>query len=324
MMELQRKEIWLVRGTFLFLLAAGVAGYFDEYVIHLLIIGLIFTLLAIGQNIAFGYTGQLLLCQAAFFGIAAYGSALFVERLGISVWMAFPVATLTTAAFGALVGLIASRTSGHYFAMFTMSISIIFHQLVLNWDSLTHGALGLRDIPRPSNLSLLSFQLAFDNKRTFLLLCLLIVWISTEGLKIFRASRAGRMLIAVREDEIAAKSLGIKTTQVKVLAMTLAAALAGIAGPLYAHYRQLISPEDFTVFQSVLILLMIIMGGSGSLAGPLIGAMVVTLLPEYLRPVADYRWIVFGTALIICVTFLPGGISGGLQTAGRRILKWKK
>src|SRR5919206_227424 len=115
MTDLRKKEIWLVRGAFSFLLVAGVAGYFDEYVIHLLIIGLIFTLLTIGQNIAFGYTGQLLLCQAAFFGIAAYGSALLVQRLGISVWIAFPVATFSTAAFGALVGLVASRTSGHYF-----------------------------------------------------------------------------------------------------------------------------------------------------------------------------------------------------------------
>jgi len=323
-MELHTKELWLVRGAFLFLLAGGAVGYFDEYMIHLLIIGLIFTLLAIGQNIAFGYTGQLLLCQGAFFGIAAYSSALLVERLGMSVWVAFPMATLGTAAFGTFVGLVASRTSGHYFAMFTMSISIIFHQLILNWDSLTHGALGLRDIPRPGNLSLFSLQLAFDNKQTFLFLCALIACVSTESINIFRGSRAGRMLMAVREDETAAKSLGVKTTQVKVIAMTLAATFAGIAGPLYAHYRQLISPEDFTVFQSVLILLMIIMGGSGSIAGPLIGAMVVTLLPEYLRPVADYRWLVFGTALILCVTFLPRGISGGLQTVAQRALKWKK
>jgi branched-chain amino acid transport system permease protein len=324
MMELHTKELWLVRVVFLFLLVGGVVRYFDEYMIHLLVIGLIFTLLAIGQNIAFGYTGQLLLCQGAFFGIAAYSSALLVERLGVSVWVAFPVAILVTAAFGACVGLVASRTSGHYFAMFTMSISIIFHQLVLNWDSLTHGALGLRDIPRPNNLSLFSLQLAFDSKQTFLVLCALIAWVSSEGINIFRSSRAGRMLLAIREDEIAARSLGIKTTQVKVIAMTLAAALAGVSGPLYAHYRQLISPEDFTVFQSVLILLMVIIGGSGSILGPLLGAMVVTLLPEYLRPVADYRWIVFGATLIIFITFLPSGIKGGIQTVALRVLKWKQ
>jgi branched-chain amino acid transport system permease protein len=313
-------ESWLLRGILLSLVVAGGSGLFDQYTMHLVTLTLLFTILALGQDIAFGDAGLLLLCQAAFFGLSAYGSALLVERAHLSFWMAFPVAILGTGAVGALVGWVTSRTAGHYLAMFTLSISVIFQQLVLNWTSLTGGASGLTRITRPQELSFAGLQLNFENNRTYLVLSAVVLLLVAELIRILRRSSLGRMLLAIREDEVAARSLGVRASRVKVVAVTIAAILAGVAGPLYAHYQRLISPEDFSVFQSVSVLLMVVLGGSGSMIGPLLGATLVILLPEYLRAVQDFRWVVFGSVLILCMIFLPSGIRGGIIKLGRKML----
>lgn len=313
-------ESWLLRGILLSLIVAGGSGLFDQYTMHLVTITLLFTILALGQDIAFGDAGLLLLCQGAFFGLSAYGSALLVERVHLSFWMAFPAVILGTGAMGALVGWMTSRTAGHYLAMFTLSISIIFQQLVLNWTSLTGGASGLTHIPRPRELSFAGLQLNFENNRTYLVLCAVVLLLVVESIRILRKSSLGRVFLAVREDEVAARSLGVRASQVKVAAITIGTILAGVAGPLYAHYQRLISPEDFSVFQSVSVLLMVVLGGSGSLIGPLLGATLVILLPEYLRAVQDFRWVVFGSVLILCMIFLPTGIRGGMIKLGRKVL----
>jgi branched-chain amino acid transport system permease protein len=312
-------ETWVFRGIILTLIVASGAGLLDEYTLHLLTIASLFTILAFGQDVAFGDAGILLLCQGAFFGLSAYCSALMVERLHLAFWTSFPIVVLGTGAVGAFVGWITSRIAGHYLAMFTMGISVIFQQLVLNWTSLTGGASGLSTISRPQSLSLFGLQLSFENNRTYLVLCAVLLLFVVESIRLLRKSRLGKLFLAIREDEVAARSLGIKASQVKVVAMMIAASLAGVSGPLYAHYQRLISPEDFSVFQSVSILLMVILGGSGSLIGPLIGATLVILLPEYLRPVENFRWIVFGSVLILCIIFLPGGIREGIIKLARKL-----
>jgi branched-chain amino acid transport system permease protein len=312
-------ESWVVRGIILTLIVAGGAGLFDEYTQHLLIITSVFTVLAYGQDIVFGDAGILFLCQAAFFGLAAYCSALLVERVQLTFWMSFPIVIIGTGAVGAFVGWVTSRTAGHYLAMFTMGISVIFQQLVLNWTSLTGGASGLTNISRPQSISLAGFRLGFENNRTYLVLCAVFLLVVVESIGLLRKSSLGKLFLAIREDEVAARSLGIKASQVRVVAIMIAASLAGVAGPLYVHYQRLISPEDFSVFQSVSILLMVILGGSGSLIGPLVGATLVILLPEYLRPVQNFRWIVFGSVLIVCIIFLPGGLREGIIRLGRKL-----
>src|SRR5437763_4852454 len=317
--EVDRIELWGFRIAMMVLVVAALTGVFDEYAMHLLFVALILTLLSNGLNIAFGNSGQLLLCQAAFFGFAAYTSSLLVIRLGFTLWLAVPIAFVATVALGLLIGWVASRTAGHYFAMFTLSVSIVFHQIVLNWESITQGALGLRSIPPFEGFSVFGIALSFEKKLAYLLSCVLVVWVSTELIGVLRNSRLGRQFVAIREDEVAAASLGIKTARLKILAVVFSAAAAGIAGPLYAHYRQLISPTDFSVFQSVIVLLIVIVGGSNSISGPLIGAFVVTLLPELLRTAADLRWVAFGAALIVCALFLPGGIAKGLRGTYARL-----
>jgi branched-chain amino acid transport system permease protein len=305
-------DIWLLRFVLVALPLAATLGLFDEYTARLIVLTLIFSLLAAGLNVAFGEAGQLLLCQAAFFGVAGYSSALLVQRAGLSFWVALPLSAVATAAFGAAVGWVSSRTSGHYLAMFTMSISIIFHQVALNWVSITNGASGLRNIPRPESFALGIYQINFENNSSYLIICSLITLGAAEALRFLRASMMGRLFLAVREDELAARSLGIRSSRVKLVAITWAALLAGLAGPLYTHSQRLIAPDDFTVFQSVMILLMVILGGSSSLAGPFVGATLLVFLPEHLRAVADYRWITFGVVLIVCMIYLPDGIRGAV------------
>lgn len=315
-------ESWLLRGTLLSVIIAGSSGLFDQYTMHLVTITLLFAILALGQDIAFGDAGLLLLCQGAFFGLAAYGSALLVERVHLSFWMSFPVVVIGTGAAGALVGWVTARTAGHYLAMFTLSITVIFQQLALNWTSLTGGASGFTHISRPQALSFAGSQLSFENNRIYLVLTSVVLLLAFELIRLLRQSSLGRLFLAVREDEVAARSLGIRSSRIKVAAVTIAAFLAGIAGPLYAHYQRLISPDDFSVFQSVSILLMVVLGGSRSLVGPLLGAILVILLPEYLRIVQDFRWVLFGSVLILCMIYLPGGIRGGIIKLGRKVFSF--
>jgi branched-chain amino acid transport system permease protein len=321
--KIDQSESWAFRIAMLLLAVTGLLGVMNDYALHLIIVALILAILCNGLNVAFGSTGQLLLCQAAFFGFGAYVSSLLVMRAHFSVWLAWPVAWAATVVLGLLTGLIASRTVGHYFAMFTMSLAIVFHQIVINWESVTQGALGLRGIRHLETLSALGLEISFERKSSYFVLCVLLVWLSTELVGVLRRTRIGRQLAAIREDEVAAASLGIRTSRLKVLAVALSAAAAGVAGPLYAHYRELISPSDFSVFQSVVALLIVIIGGSNTISGPLIGAFVVTFLPELLRPVADFRWVLFGGALIVCALFFPGGISGAIRGFCLNVERWK-
>lgn len=319
----QEIELWIIRGALVLTVGVCTLGFFDAYTVHLLILTLIFSILAFGQDVVFGLAGQLLLCEAAFFGIAGYGSALIELRLHLPVLSACLLAALATTACGFLIGMIASRTSGHYLALVTLSVNVIFHEIALNWVSLTNGALGLGNIPRLSVLRVGSLEVNPENDRIYLAICAAVVLGLVEALYRLRRSRLGMLLMAVREDELAAGALGINSAQVKTVAVTLAAVFASVAGPLYAHYQRLISPEDFTVFQSVSILLMVILGGSGSIGGPLLGALVVILLPEYLRAVENFRWVGFGAALVLCTVFFPSGIQGAVMSMGRAVA-WSK
>src|ERR1039458_6301130 len=259
-----KTELWCIRCTALLVIAASAFGMLDEYTLRLATVSAIFVLLAFGQDVACGCAGQLLLCQAAFFGFSAYASVLLVQRVDLPVWAAFMVAVLATVVFGAVIGRIASRTSGHYAAMVTISVSVIFQQVVLNWSFVTNGAAGLGNIRR-LHLAL-SHHLfwSLDQNSTYLGFCTLVVAAAAEFLYLLHHSRLGALFLAIREDERAAESLGIRADKVKTAAFGLAALFAGLAGPLYAGNQRIISPEDFGLFQSILILLMVILGGKGT------------------------------------------------------------
>jgi branched-chain amino acid transport system permease protein len=287
----------------------------NEYTIHLLTLCSIFGMLAIAQDVAFGRSGQLLICIGAFFAVGAYTSALLALKIGAPFSLCILSATLLASLAGYGIGLAATRVSGHYLAILSIAFSVIVHQVLLNWDSLTNGALGLNNIPRPSSF----LSIDFSSKSTFFIICVLVLLSIASTIHLLSHTRLGTGFSAIREDELAAQSVGISTRKVKVSAIVISSAIAGIAGSLYAHYQGLIAPEDFALSQSINPLMMVILGGANTIVGPMLGAVLVVLLPEYLRVLADYRLVIFGICIILFTTVLPRGLWGLIQSIYARV-----
>lgn len=307
-------------GAFVFSLLLALVV--DEYTLHLLILCCLFGMLALAQDVVFGRAGLLLLCVGAFFGIGAYASALMALRAGAPFWLCLLVAVFLTSICSFSIGVIARRVIGHYLAIVTLAFSVIVHQLMLNWVSLTNGALGLNNIPRPAKLNLdFLGSVDFADNRTYFIACVLALALTVEAVRQLLSKGTGAEWLAIREDELAAKSIGIDVRRSKVTAIITAGAIAGAAGSLYAHYHGLVAPEDLTFFQSINPLIMVIVGGSGTLAGPILGAALLTLLPEYLRALADYRWVLFGSALMLCMILFPKGLWGVVTLLWSRLLR---
>ncbi len=282
----------------------------DSYFVHVMIVALIFAMLASGLDLVMGYCGQFSFGQAAFYGIGAYASALLALKAGWPFWAALPAAAAVAAAVGALLGIPSLRLSGHFLAITTIAFQVIVTLVLTQWHGFTGGTAGLMGIPSPELRVGGRTVLGFDTPGTYYYLCLGVAAVGVGAAIRLVRTRLGREWLAVREDELLAKAMGINTTRVKVLAFTLSAAMAGAAGSLLAHYLKNIHPSEFTLWTSAEIVAMVILGGRGTLAGPVLGALALTLLPEYLRAAQDYKLILYGVALIVMVTFLPRGLVG--------------
>jgi branched-chain amino acid transport system permease protein len=287
----------------------------DSYFVHVAIVALIFAILASGLDLVTGYCGQFSFGQGAFYGIGAYTSALLALSLGWPFGTALPAATLASAGFGALLGIPSLRLAGHFLAITTIAFQVIVTLVLTQWHGLTGGTAGLTGIPVPPPLRLGGATLVtFDTPPGYYYLVLVVAAVVIGAATRLARTRLGHEWLAVREDELLARTMGIHTTRIKVLAFTASAAMAGAAGSLIAHYLRSIHPSEFTIWTSAEIVAMVILGGRGTLAGPILGAVVLTILPEYLRAVQDYKLIVYGLALIVMITFLPRGLLGALRT----------
>ncbi len=265
-------------------------------------------------------TGQLSLGNAGFMSIGAYATAILTTRHGIPMPAGILAGTLSAAAAGVLVGIPALRLQGVYLAIATLGFGEVVRVLFVNWESLTGGAVGIAAIPQmgrrilsflreagfsPESAGLRSNQ--FMALAVFLILLALTVLVVFVFLRI-GSGRVGRAYVAIRMDERAAEASGIDTTYYKVIAFAQGAALSGFAGALFAHVTSYISPADFTYHRAVEILVFAVFGGSEHLLGPVFGAMFLTPIPEILRPVSDYRDILYGIVLILVVVFRPQGL----------------
>ena len=277
----------------------------SPYHLHVLIMAGIFTILALSLNLLLGYTGQLSLGHAAFFGIGAYTSALLALKLDWSFWLALPSAAAAAALAGWAIGRLALKLRGAYFVLVTISFAGVISLVSINWMELTNGPLGLPGVPAPE-LGAWSFR----TKRAYYYLVLGAAALSYLVCHRIVRSRIGRALIALRENEPLAESVGIDGTRYLVLAAVVSAALAGVAGSLYAHYTRFVSPEVFLFTYTVTMVIMVIAGGQGTLIGPVIGALLFTALPEALREAMAWQWqmLAYGLLLIALVFFLPRGI----------------
>jgi branched-chain amino acid transport system permease protein len=298
------------------LLAVAVAPFvLGPYTAYLLSLGLVLATVAVSHSFLLSFGGQLSFAHGGLMGVGAYTGALMARAE-----FPFPVPLVAAAAVTALVGLLMGlpsiRVAGHYLAMITLAAAVVLHILFLNLVGITGGPAGLTSIPRPSS-ELASDLLGIAPKNQWIWVTGVILIGSVFLLSRLRESRGGLALMAIRENETAAVSLGIPANRLKLAAFSLSAAVAGLAGGAFAHLISFVSPDSFTLVLSIEILAMVIIGGIGSLAGAVFGAFLVTLLPEALRFGEDYRVIVFLLVLIAVLAFFPAGLAGLVPSAGR-------
>jgi ABC-type branched-subunit amino acid transport system ATPase component/ABC-type branched-subunit amino acid transport system permease subunit len=257
------------------------------------------TIVTAGLNVLIGFTGQMSLGHAGFYAIGAYAAGVWSVRLGFSPWLGVPLAVLVAAAVGAIVAGAALRVTGPYLAMVTIAFGIIVEGILVEWVAVTGGPGGIFNIPKPPLAHAYWIILAVAA------LSLLLV-------ANLRRSAWGRAFLAVKGSDVAAESLGLSAYYVRIVAFTVSAGFAGAAGGLFAHLNGYISPDSFGLQTSILFLLALLFGGEGRVAGPLLGSVVLTILPEFLTSLADYRLILYGGLLMVSIYWLPQGLVGAL------------
>jgi branched-chain amino acid transport system permease protein len=266
-------------------------------------------LLALGLDFILGYAGQLNLGQSAFYGLGAYVSTLLIVKLGVPFWAAFAGGVAFSGCAGMILALFAVRLRGHYLAIASLGFAVITYQILVNWISLTQGPLGIYAIPPPPAIAIPGLPVIdFRNPAAMFYLVAGFAMIAYFILDQLVRSPIGETLTAIREDDISAASLGINAAAWKVFAFGVGAAVGGAAGCFYATFVGTLVPDAFFITESFTILSMVIVGGMGTLIGPVWGAILLTLLPELLRDVGDLRLVVYGVALTLVVLFMPGGL----------------
>ena len=307
---------WVIGGVTLLILCILPQVITAPYAMHLLNLAGIFAILTLGLNFLWGWTGLLSLATAAFWAIGSYTSALLAVNLHVPFWLALPAAAVVATACGIVMGYPILRLRGHYLAMATLGYNIIVVLVLINWDEFTHGGDGITGIPSPA---IGAFQFDTDNRFFYLILAaLVLLMIAAVRAK---ASRLGRALHAIRESEIAAEAMGIHTHHLKILAFALSAFYSGVAGSLYAHVTMYISPDIFNFLESARILVMLLIGGSGSIIGAVIGGVILTFLPEALRFMASWYMAIYGAGIILLIVYMPSGITGLITRLARRYEK---
>lgn len=301
------------------------------YVLHVLIITGIFLIAAMSLNVLLGYTGQLSLGHVAFFGIGAYVSSLtslgfsahllpgFLVTMGPKpVWIGMILGVVAAAMCGWLIGKLSFKVRGAYFVIVTISFAEVVRLVAVNWVELTQGPMALNNIP-PLTLGNVTFWRKPANYWAVLavgVVCYVLI-------RRLVNSRAGRAMIALRENEPLAVSVGVDVTHYLVLATVVSAAMAGAAGALYAHYVRIVDPDIFLFIYTVTMVIMVVTGGKGTLAGPVVGGLIFGLVPESLRALQimpELQWIIYGVLMILVVYFLPEGIVPAVRNwwIGRR------
>ncbi|MDY0190014.1 MAG: branched-chain amino acid ABC transporter permease [Desulfuromonas sp.] len=268
----------------------------------------IYAIVVLGLNLFIGYAGQISLGHAAFFGLGAYGSAIGTVTMGWPAWPTMAGVALLVAMVALVIGIPTLRLSGHYLAMATLGCNSVFHTIVLQWDEVTGGPSGFAGIPP---LTLGSF--AFDDEVRFHYLVWTFAMISLLLCLNLVRSGVGRGLAALAGDETAAAALGVNIRASKVKVFVLSAVLASLAGSLFAHCYTYISPDSFGIFVSTDLVIMVVVGGMGSIWGSLFGATLITLLPEWMDIFEAYKDFVHGGILVLVLMFLPQGLVSGLM-----------
>jgi len=283
-----------------------------NYIFHILTMINIYLILSLSLNILVGYTGLLSLCHAAFYGIGAYISAILMTKLGISFFIALPIAIIGTIILSLLVSTPSVRLKGDFFILTTLAFQIIAFYILYNWIALTQGPYGIKGIPPPY-----IFGHSISGPVNYFFFSLIIALLCLGFVTIVLKAPFGQVLKAIREDEVFAQSLGKNVNKFKIQAFIIASGLAAVAGALFAHYVNYIDPTSFTFDEAVFLLSIIIIGGVGNVKGPILGVILVLIIQEILRFLGisdtvapNIRQIIYGLLLILFMHFRPQGIAG--------------
>lgn len=301
----------LILSAVLLIIVLSIFAVSRPFALNLLIIMAIYAVLSLGLNLISGYTGMLSLCHAAFFAIGAYTTAIAVSKFSMNYWLALALSGLLAAICGILIGIPTLRLKGDYLAIATLGFGEIVKNVILNADDLTRGPMGIHGIP---SVNILGLTLSSNFKITSLIITLVFLGGSYLFVRRIIRSRFGRALEAIREDDIAAQSMGINVTKYKVASFAIGAFLAGLAGNLYAVYLQSITPENFNFLTSVMILCMVVLGGMGNNLAVVLGSVIILLSQEMPRLLnlqfmtPEVRQIIFGLILVCMMIFRPQGI----------------
>lgn len=282
------------------------------YLIHIAILFFIYAIFGLGLNLIVGYAGLLSVTHAAFSGIGAYVTAIALTQYGMNFFVAMAVGIALSAIVSLLIGIVLSKFKDDYYALASFGFNIIVFSIFLNWESVTKGPLGIPGVSRPS-----LFGFIFTTNEAFLALTIVVAGIVYACAHFITTSSFGRVLKAIREDEKALEVFGYRVAYFKLAIFVIGAAMASVAGSLFASYITYVDPSSFTLNESIFILAIIILGGLASLRGTLAGALFLILLPEVLRFVglptdiaAQTRQIIYGAILVLLMLYRPKGLIG--------------
>ncbi len=290
----------------------------DAYVLHMIILSVIWITLATHFNVILS-TGQLSLAQVAFFGIGAYTSGLLTVKLQWPFLLAILSAGVLACLIGLLICRITLKMRGAHFILVTFAFSEICRLVARNWVELTNGPMGLRDIPFPNIKIPGLLDMTFTSYASQYYMALALAVVSIYIAYKLRYSLFGRAFNALRSSEALAESVGISHYKYVIIAVAVSTFFSGVVGGFYAHYVTLVSPEIFSFAYMISLLMMVLGGGRNSVAGPVVGAIIFTLVPEFMRTFAIYRMLIFGALLTTIIIFLPEGITPQLAKIWRRL-----
>lgn len=297
-----------------------------EYLLHILIMIGIYSIISMSLNLLAGYTGLLSVSQAAFYGIGAYTTALLSLKTGMPFWVNIPVGIMVSGIIAFVIAWPALRTYDDYFVITTFAFQVIIFSVLNNWVSFTGGPLGLPGIPQP-----ILFGFKISSHIAFLMFVGVCAVLSYFVLSRLVHSPFGRILKAIREDEVLAMSLGKDVVKFKLTSFVISAAIASIGGSLYAYYITFIDPTSFTIMESIFILSIVIIGGAGNLKGSIAGAALLIFIPEMLRFIgmpssiaANMRQIFYGLLLVLFMMFRPQGLLGEYSFGRHEVASGKR
>jgi len=290
---------------------------------HILIDTGFFVILVTGLNLVIGYTGALSLGQQAFLGIGGYTSGLLMKSYQLSYLPCLTAAALLAGIAGLLIGAICLRLRSHYFVIVTLAFALIMELVCINWVDLTGGPMGMPGIPSPTLYIPGFLKFTFQTKTQYYYLVLVMVFAGLYVKYRLIHSRVGRALMAIRENEELAKSMGINTFAYSLLAFVVSSVYAGVAGSFQAHYLNLLTHDMFGFYSMISMLLMLAIGGKGTISGPVLGAIIISMLPEFLRVAEMYRLPIFGLLLVVVTLYIPDGIIFKLIPISNAIETWK-